>query len=49
MRVRGPKNAGRAVQTNPTLLRYASAITEQMKCWESLAHKFDCAPTPNNM
>ena len=34
MRVRGPKNFGRAVQTNPTWLRYASAIMEQKKCWE---------------
>ena len=24
-----------------TLLRYASAITEQKECWELLAHKFD--------
>ena len=30
MRVRSPNNIGRAVQTDPTLLRYASAITEQM-------------------
>ena len=37
MRVRGPNNAGRAEQTDPTLLRYASAITEQKKCWELLA------------
>ena len=41
MSVRGPKNVGRAVQTDPTLLRYASAITEQNKCWELLAEKFD--------
>ena len=41
MSVRGPNNVGRAVQTNPTLLRYASAITEQKKCWELLAEKFD--------
>ena len=34
MRVRGPNNVGRAVQTDPTLLRNASAITEQKKCWE---------------
>ena len=27
MRVRSPNNIGRAVQTDPTLLRYASAIT----------------------
>ena len=41
MSMRGPNNVGRAVQTNPTLLRYASAITEQKKCWELLAEKFD--------
>ena len=39
--MRGPNNAGRAVQTDPTLLRYASAIMEQKKCWELLAEKFD--------
>ena len=41
MSVRGPNNVGRAVQTDPTLLRYASAITEQKKFWELLAEKFD--------
>ena len=41
MTVRGPYNVGRTVQTDPTLLRYASAITEQRKCWEFLAEKFD--------
>ena len=41
MSVRRPNNDGRAVQTDPTLLRYASAITEQKKCWELLAEKFD--------
>ena len=41
VRVCGPNNVGRAVQTNPTLLRYASAITEQKQCWELLAQKFD--------
>ena len=41
MSVRGPNNVGRAVQTDLTLLRYASAITEQKKCWELLAEKFD--------
>ena len=40
MSVRGPNNVGRAVQTDPTLLRYASAITEQKKCWELLANNF---------
>ena len=41
MSVRGPNNVGRAVQTDPTLLRYASAIMEQKKWWELLAEKFD--------
>ena len=41
MSVRDPNNVGRAVQTDPTLWRYASAITEQKKCWELLAQKFD--------
>ena len=41
MSVRGPNNVGRAVQTDPTLLRYASVVTEQKKYWESLAQKFD--------
>ena len=41
MSVRDPNNVGRAVQTDATLLRYASAITEQNKCWELLAEKFD--------
>ena len=36
MSVRGPNNVGRAVQTDLTLLRYASAITERKKCWELL-------------
>ena len=40
MSVRGPNNVGRAVQTDLTLLRYASAITEKKKCWELLAEKF---------
>ena len=35
------RNVGRTVQTDLTLLRYASAITEQKKCWELLAEKFD--------
>ena len=36
MSVRGPNRVGRPVQMDPTLLRYASAITEQKKCWELL-------------
>ena len=45
MRVRGPSNVGSAihkeVQTDPTLLRYASAMTERKKCWELLVQRFD--------
>ena len=48
MSVRGPNNFGRAVKTDPTLLRYASAITEQKKCWELLAEKFDRFQTLRN-
>ena len=50
MRVRGPNNVGRAVQADPTLLRYTLVITEQKKCWELLAEKFDQFQTLcNNM
>ena len=48
MSVHGPNNIGRAVQTDPTLLRYALAITEQKKCWELLAEKFDRFQTLRN-
>ena len=48
MSVRGPNDVGRAVQTDPTLLHYASAITEQKKCWELLAKKFDRFQTLHN-
>ena len=48
MSVRGPNNVGRAVQTDPTSLHYASAITEQKKCWELLAEKFDRFQTLRN-
>ena len=48
MSVRGPNNVGRAVQMDPTLLRNASAITEQKKCWELLAEKFDVFQTLRN-
>ena len=48
MSVRDPNNVGRAVQTDPTLLRYTSAITEQKKCWELLAEKFDRFQTLRN-
>ena len=50
MSVRGPNNVGRAVQTDPTLLRYSLAIKEQKKYWELLAEKFDWFQTLcNNM
>ena len=43
----------RAVQTDPTLLRYAPAITEQKKCLVLLAEKIDrfqpLHTSPNNM
>ena len=48
MSVRGPNNVGRAVQTDSTLLCYASVITEQKKCWELLAEKFDRFQTLRN-
>ena len=48
MSVRGPNNVRRVVLTNPTLLRYASAITEQKKCWELLAEKFHRFQTLRN-
>ena len=48
MSVRGPNNVGRAMQTDPTLLRYVSAFTEQKKCWELLAEKFDRFQTLRN-
>ena len=41
-------HVGRAVQTDPTLLRYASAITEQTKGWKLLAQKFDRFQTLRN-
>ena len=41
MRVRGLITVCRAVQTDPTLLRYALEITEQKKCWQFLAQMFD--------
>ena len=41
MRVRGFNNVGRGAQKDPKLLRYASAITKQRKCWELSVQKFD--------
>ena len=37
MRERGFNNVGRAAQTDPKLLPYASTITKRKKCWEMLA------------
>jgi len=34
MRLRDPNNVGSAVQTDATLLPYASVIVEQKECWE---------------
>ena len=48
MSARGSSNVGRAVQTDPTFLRYTSAITEQKKCWELLAEKSDRFQTLHN-
>ena len=36
-----PQQCWESLQTDPTLLRYASVITEQKKCWELLAETFD--------
>ena len=49
MHMRGLNNFGRAVQADPTLLRYASTITEQKKCLELLAQKFDWLQTLRNI
>ena len=48
MSVRGPNNVRRAVQMDPTLLRYALTIAEQKKCWEFLAEKIDRFQTFRN-
>ena len=47
MHVPGPNKVGRAVLTDPALLRYVSGITEQ-KCWELFAQKFDQFRTFSN-
>ena len=47
----GPNNVGRAVQTDPTLLPYASVISEPKECWELLVSNFaqQLLTTSNNM
>ena len=53
MSVCGPNNVERAMQMDPTLLRYASAIMEQKKCWELLVKSLTgfklCGTTHNNI
>ena len=53
MSVRGPNNVERAVQTDPTFLRYASGkqgTKEMLGCWLTSLTSFKlCATTPNNM
>lgn len=44
----GPNNFGRAAQADPTLLRYASTITEQKKLGELVAQKFHWFQTLRN-
>ena len=36
-----PQECWMSGENDPTLLRYVSVITEQKKCWESLAQQFD--------
>ena len=53
MSVSGSNNVGRAVQTDPTLFRYASAITEKRNvgsCWKKSLTGFKlCATTRHNI
>ena len=46
MGMHGPNS--RALRMDSTLLRYASAITKQKKCWELFAQKFDQFQTLHN-
>ena len=43
-----PQQCWKSGANDPTLLRYASAIKEQKKCWELLAKKFDRFQTLHN-
>ena len=43
-----PQQCWKSCANGPTLLRYASAITEQKKCWELLAEKLDRFQTLRN-
>ena len=43
-----PQQCWKSCETDPILLRFASAITEQKKCWELLAEKFDRFKTFRN-
>ena len=48
MRLGDPNNVGSAARMEPILVRYASQITEQKKCWEFLTQKFDHFQTSCN-
>ena len=48
-RMGGPNNFGRAAQADPTLLRYASTITEQKKLGELVTQKFHWFQTLRNI
>ena len=49
MSVGSPNNVERAVQTDPALLRYPSAITQQKKWLKSLTGFKLCPTTRNNI
>ena len=48
MRNAWPQQCWKSCANGSNLLRYASAITEQKKCWELLAEKFDRFQTLRN-
>ena len=48
MRVSGPKNVGRTVQTDPALLQSASSIKEQKKCWLKSLTRFKLRANGHN-
>ena len=48
MRNAWPQQCWKSCANGSNLLRYASAITEQKKCWELLAEKFDWFQTLRN-
>ena len=48
MHEHGPKNVGRAIEMDPTLLHYTSAITEQKKMLGVVGSNFDWFQTLHN-